>query len=274
MNAIARGVKGLARSLDSAAGRTVYGNTNAFSRNLQGQMDEWVSRRNSSVTLSSGSGVVADELRREGCAFLPELYPQSILAPLKDEFEQGIEDPSVSDADDKYMLDGTPCRWTMRNAQKAMPSLGALMTPELIGYLEDYYKSHFQVIRAISYRNYSVAEEIADQGIYANLWHCDNRRPSLMKLMLCLSDVTADDGPLHVLTKGRTRAVINAGFINRRELGGAAEMIDDPNHVIRLIGDSGTGLLCNLNSCMHKAGVPKPGHKRDLIQNYLSSIEY
>lgn len=251
---------------DVGMGKALFGNSNRLSLNLKGYLDELNSKTPQTLDTNLQYLSGARKLRKSGCSFLVNTYPKEIMSPIVSEFNVAIEDESLSEASDKHLYNGKFLRWTIRDARKVIPSLEKLMTDELKGTLEQYYQGHFNVIRVVAYRNYHVPNKLAEEGIYSNLWHCDARRPSLIKLMLNVSDVGKNDGPLHVLSKEKTRRMMKLGFKNRRELGGAALEIEEAEGLVKLTGVSGTGLLCNLNACLHKAGVPETTRKRDLIQ--------
>ena len=121
-------------------------------------------------------------------------------------------------------------------------------------------------MQVVAYRNYAVPAGIAEGEIYSSNWHCDARRPSLLKLMLNISDVTDQDGPFHVVSRQRTRTLLTMGFKNRHDYGLPDDVMEDPQHVVKLVGPSGTGMLCCTYRCLHRAGIPAPGRHRDLLR--------
>jgi hypothetical protein len=56
------------------------------------------------------------------------------------------------------------------------------------------------------------------------------------------------------------------GFENRKKYNLSEEILEDENYVFKGIGESGTSYLGNTEVCLHKAGTPKLGHQRDILQ--------
>ena len=244
-------------------GRRVFGNTNTLTMNLNGVWDE--KRAAGGLFRGKPRNADAKALRHDGCVILSKRIPDATMASLRAEYDAAVNDPECYKVDDKYKTATGDVRRTISNARRFMPSIEGVLTDEIKDVIEAYYGGGFQVVRVEAYRNKHVPDEVAEKGIYANLWHCDARRPSLIKLMLNINDVGDDGGPLQLLTVSRTRQMLKMGYKTRYEYGACTDVIDDPDHVVALVGSSGTAMLCNTDRCLHKAGVPAKGRHRDLL---------
>ena len=60
------------------------------------------------------------------------------------------------------------------------------------------------------------------------------------------------------------------GYKNRNNYNLPTEVLENEKYMWKATGDVGTALMCNCNLGMHKAGIPNPGHYRDLIQFQLA----
>jgi len=61
------------------------------------------------------------------------------------------------------------------------------------------------------------------------------------------------------------------GFRNRHRYNLSKDVLEDPNHVVKAIGPTGTAMLCNTELCLHRAEIPEEGHFRDIIQFQFGS---
>ena len=56
------------------------------------------------------------------------------------------------------------------------------------------------------------------------------------------------------------------GFKSRANYNLSEQVLEDENYVFKGIGSPGTTYLANTELCLHRAGTPKIGHHRDVIQ--------
>ena len=56
------------------------------------------------------------------------------------------------------------------------------------------------------------------------------------------------------------------GFKGRHDYGLPIEVVEDPKHVVKLVGPPGTAVLCNPQLCLHRADIPAKGQIRDIIE--------
>ena len=148
-----------------------------------------------------------------------------------------------------------------------LPELKELIDQSVRDQIEAYFGSYFRVHRVVSWRNYHVpTTEKNGAEVYSDFWHFDQRSIDFAKLFVNISDVTEDDGPFHILSRGRSKELLQKGFKNRKDYGLSDAEMNNPEYVVKATGPSGTGLYCNTELCFHRADIPKPGRQRDIVQ--------
>ncbi len=263
---IARPIGRPLKRLNERLGRRIFGNTNTLALNLKGTWHIERCRLASGRIKARPTSIDVGRLKTSGCVQLPERLDPETMADIRAGFEDLIEKPEYYEADEKHGQDRTHMHRTISDAHLHIPAIARVLSPNLRAALEQYYGAYFDVMQVVAYRNYAVPAEFAERGIYSNNWHCDARLPSLLKLMLNISDVTDQDGPFHVVSRERTRTLLTMGFRNRHDYGLPGDVMEDPQHVVKLTGPPGTGMLCCTYRCLHRAGVPASGRHRDLLR--------
>jgi hypothetical protein len=251
--------------IDNILGRKIYGNTNPFSKNLRGNMDIYISRAGTTRDRPRQYNDIAMNFKKHGCAMIAEHIPRDVVANIAKQHAKLIEDPSIYHLREDHKLSTGHARRTIYDAGLHIKGIDEFFTRELRELVEDCYKSYFDIMQVRTHRNYYVDKDVAARGIYSNKWHCDARKPSIYKIMTNLSDVTEQDGPFHIITKPRTRELLECGYIDRNNYGNAGKYIDDEKYIEKLVGPQSTAMICNTNECLHKAGRIEKGHYRDLM---------
>lgn len=242
-------VGSIKRKIDRDAGKTLFGNLAGLENNLKG------------MKLKSKSS----EFEKQQFLKLGQPIKKEIIKKIKDRFELIIEDDKFSKIGSEF--EGKTYMRNLKNPEKDIPEISHVLTDEIINILEEYYHGNFKVNRVESWRNYGVPEELSkNQEMFSNFWHCDNRRTDFTKLFINLSYVTEEDGPFHIVSQSRTKKLLKMGFENRKNYNLSEEILEDENYVFKGIGESGTSYLGNTEVCLHKAGTPKLGHQRDILQ--------
>lgn len=142
----------------------------------------------------------------------------------------------------------------IKNYQRVL-DVYADVIPVVEPILRAYFGSWFYVRDVYCYRTQPVP---AAQGSYQ--WHRDNYPPGSMKVMVYLTDVEPEDGPLTVA------AGSHAGF--EPSLGRVGDRYEDAFVRERFslkdcVGPRGTVILFN-NNAIHRATDPRRGH-RDVV---------
>ena len=89
-----------------------------------------------------------------------------------------------------------------------------------------------------------------------------------LKLFINVSDVDRNNGPLHVVSKKKSKQLFKILKYQDRN-----NYEDDKNiDYIKHIGESGSMFICNTTQCFHRAGVPKDEFFRDMITLTLVAI--
>ena len=154
----------------------------------------------------------------------------------------------------------------------AIPDAAELLSPELVAAMQSCIGSNFSLEDIFLTRNFHVDPAINSKyEILSDRWHFDHQYPDGFSLFVCLSSVTKDDGPFHVISAEDSRDLLtNKGFDaslrTKSPTGGIpVQAFEDKRSFTRLVGQPGTMLLCHTSYCLHRAGVPEPDHVRDMM---------
>ena len=232
------------RRVDDLLSKAVYGNLAGFSQNR---------------AVRKSPNAADGDLSTKGFSLWSGIDP-SRLARVRDRYNEIIVDPAHSDfltAGAKPAKAGQPVyRYLVRDA-----------------FLRNHYRGAYHLHSVAMWRTTNVPAEIAEtQPPYSLKWHNDHHTVDTLKLFILLSDVTEDDGPFHFLSLEQTKRVIRRGFRDRHNYGIPLSEIEDRRHLHRLIGPVGTAAFCNTTVCLHKAGVPKSGRTRDILQFRFEAV--
>ena len=161
----------------------------------------------------------------------------------------------------KITASGSPV--IKHNAWKTVKDEIAVIANELIPVAEkDYYGCNLRCDKIYIYRNVHTTKPISSW-----LYHYDNNPPTVLKLMIYLTDVDDDSyAPIETvptLTYEPTRlgtekwkSAPNNSRVPESEI--------DKNEVVRYYGKAGTTVLFYPNT-VHRATVPGPGKYRDVL---------
>jgi hypothetical protein len=252
--------------VDNYLSKFIFKNSAGLKNNLRGrktarEMEKI--RKTYRVSFKTDPNVLKFE--QVGHVFLGNIYDDSLIKEIAERFNSIIENPDFSFV--RSQFEGQVFSRQIRLVHKNIPQIKKLLSQKVIELFESYYKTPIKVIDVYAWRNYHVPAEIAEKHeMFSSYWHCDGRDTTWTKLFVYLTDVTLEDGPFTVQSIDRTKELMKMGFVNRREPGISNEILEDPNHVTKYTGKSGATLAANTTVCLHKAGIPAPGHYRDLIQ--------
>ena len=240
--------------LDRQLCHTLLGHGAGIKQVIRGHLD-----KNQATKLTKPMGDKATELSVHGFTTLGKYYDDDLIQRIRDEYEACLKD------EDKY-LKPNDWRYGILFPQKNMPSTRELITREIINIIEEHYQTYVRVSTIQCWRNVGPPEGVDTSRMFSNSWHFDYASTSIIKLFVCLSDVGEDDGPFHIYPIRQTKELVRMGYKTRENYAGAADYIEQHDNLIRLTGLGGTAALCNTEINLHKAGVPKYGHHRDMIQ--------
>lgn len=212
----------------------------------------------------------ARQIRRSGYTRLAKPYAADLIEPVRMKYLKYIEDERFSQPRaHSYLLErGLWFSRSIVDPGRQIPEIAGLLTPEVRELVAACYGSHFDIVGANLWRNYHASDEVRQwkNQVYSNNWHCDDQRSDQLTLFINLSQVTEDDGPLHLLSRQRTRNLMRRGYRSRGNYGLPETVLEDARHVIRHVGPVGSAVLCNTTLCLHRAGVPAENHVRDIME--------
>jgi hypothetical protein len=217
------------------------------------------------------------QLKELGYASRPTLYAPALMETIRARFAVGIEDKSLYCHQNNTGYKGpADVNRAFNMPMKVIPELKDLIDDMVVDQMEAYFGSHFQVFRVVCWRNYHVPAQYLSPGVevYSNNWHFDQRTTDIAKLFVTVSNVTEDDGPFHIISRQRSRQILQMGYGHRKNYGSIPQAeLENPKYVVKATGPSGTGLFCNTELCMHRADIPKEGHQRDMVQfQFIPSV--
>ena len=263
---IRQAIYDLRTSADYALGRVVFGNANRVTINARG-FASLLRHRFLSVYQQDNRSMIADpaRLRRSGfCPATRSLDP-ALVGHIQARFCELVKAGEYA-PDTHNTRNGVLYRYHVGRLHRKILEVCDLLTEDVIRTVSAYYGNGFQVFDTSAWRIVGPPPDAIVQGMMASTWHCDNRPPDLLKLFINLSHVSPDDGPLHVKTRAQTRRVMQAGYKGRLEYNNAEAFIDTEDQVARLVGPPGTAMFANTELCLHRAGIPQPGHVRDIME--------
>lgn len=150
---------------------------------------------------------------------------------------------------------------------KSIPEIFNFMTPKIQSILEDYFNSSVLVHETSFRRTFHIPQDVLDAGeVYSNHWHCDTCPISEIAMFVILSDVTPDDGPTAIIDRAATREMIGRGYKDRRDLATLIDYFEDNPAKAEMTGQAGTVLIAETSNCLHRAGVPAKGRRRDWLE--------
>lgn len=138
---------------------------------------------------------------------------------------------------------------------------------EILKDIRAYFNSNIYLGHAMITRNYNYNPDKGES--YSSYFHCDGYLNTYFKILINLSDVTEDMGPIHVINKIDTKKDVGLFKYNTRNYKKERNI----NSKIFVNNSKfGEGLLISTTDCLHKAGIPKEGKYRDML--YLIFCAY
>jgi hypothetical protein len=260
--------------------RPLFGTDASLQAVLKGRLALRRNRRLAGVRVPAAHADVVRRMDDIGFAELGRPYDASLLRAIAGDFERITSDDAAwkfryTSSGDIHSADGEAVRERLPDQMvhrdlidpvRRIPAIIELLDHRTVELIEACYRTHFRLTNVSYWRNYHVPPAIsrAREVGYSNYWHHDGHAVDTLKLFIVMSDVTEQDGPFHVLPKEDSRRIVRRSF-NRKEMGHGGPEID-ALQPFRLIGPAGTSALCNTTLCLHRAGIPAPGHQRDLLQ--------
>jgi len=251
----------LYNKIDFALGKKVYGSTVGFMNNFKNGKDI-LTKSNNKI---KNTYPELNFLIENGFTSFPSQYDESLIKNLQKKYQILMNDDNYSFTHSKS--EKHDFGRMIRDPSIVFPEISQLITKDVLALVSRYYNTNFTISNIQCARNYHVPIEIRkDFETFSNFWHQDKDPISQCKYFVYLSDVTEEDGPFHVLTKKRTKELINSGFGNRDENKISQKVLEDSQYLTKMMGPAGTSFFGCPPLCLHRAGDPEKGHFRDLIQ--------
>jgi hypothetical protein len=156
------------------------------------------------------------------------------------------------------------------DAWSDLDGVESLVTPRVRAIMEAYFGGHFEVAYIRAWRISYIAGLSEDTAVeaYSNQWHNDRFSTALVRFFVLLSDgVTRDTGAFRLHPIPSTKQIVRSGTYLRRDLvfGEARRALEDDSRVAYFEGDAGAACLANPQFVLHRAGIPRPGSSRDML---------
>jgi hypothetical protein len=207
-------------------------------------------------------------LRENGYVLLRGAYDRGLVDRIRAQYVALLDDANHSAFNGPRIKEASRA---VIDPAHLIPEIRELLTPEVCRCLRGYYGAHFGVKSVRAWRILPVPNVSAAQDVYSNLWHSDPFPVTGLRLFVLLSDgVTRETGATCLHPVASTKAIMRSGYFRRRLIVGKAKrLINDPSRTVYFEGGLGDACICNVQTCLHKAGVPKPGTSRDIIQFHI-----
>jgi hypothetical protein len=208
----------------------------------------------------------AQDLTRLGYARLKISYDAGLIDRLSKDLDRAINDPQKSAPSNQAQERKHPeASRSLLNPLETIPDLALLIDDNVRNVLWSYFGGHFQWTQTVVYRTFNIPDE--SKEVYSNIWHFDRLHTAYLQLFVYLSpNVTAEEtGAFRIHSRSSSREILRKGFLHRRIMTKSARrMLDDPSRVDCIEGVAGTAFITANAWCLHRAGVPKPQHHRDV----------
>ena len=258
--------------------RMVFGNYAGVSNNV-GPKRELARLQRSYRQAVPLNGHVADAiaadaafLREQGYLVLRQPIDRALMEPIQQQYRAVIEDPRYSTAPSTPV----PTYRSLVDPMRHMPGLRFLITEDIRRMLVAHYGCHFRIKHVRAWRTYHVPNVALGQEVYSNTWHTDQFPVTSLRLFVYLSDdVTRETGAFQFQPRPETEEIVRSpGYLSRAWIYGRARALaQDPSRVRYLEGGLGSACFCNVQLCLHRAGVPKAGALRDIAQFYIEPAD-
>jgi hypothetical protein len=257
--------------------RLRYGNDAGFVNNTRAGR-ELRRLRHASPAGSKDADVnaAARMLNHEGWLKIDSTADESVITRVRSRYEELIVDADASiDLGFGARVDAVR---HIIDPMAQIPELGALFDERVADVVRAAYGTHFAVYAVRVWRTIHIPDgELVRRGrfrrarpvsVMANLFHNDEHPVSTLKYFVQLTpDVGAETGALRVIPIRSTRRIVRGGYLRPDAVfGPARRLLATNDDVVVFDGAPGSGLLCNSERCLHRAGIPKAGFERAMIQ--------
>lgn len=245
---------------DRNAGHKFYNNAAPLRANIAGQIALKRAKNQSGFQLPAKKDPDVSEFKHLGVP-----YEEETIERVKKQYDKVIEDENHSSKVEhngdvySYRLDSPDFDFA-----EHIPAFADLLNDEVIEVIQESYGTYFKPVRVAAFRNFHVPQEVREKSdVYANRYHADAHTIDHLKLFVYLDDTTEADGPFHVIPAQESSEIVTMDSFEHK---GDSEVVEEKVTPIKFTGPAGSAALVNVSLQEHRAGIPEPGHSRDLIQ--------
>lgn len=250
----------LSNGISMQASRYTFGNNAGLEQNLTGQWELWRAKRDKQHGITPKDAESAATYWKNGFVQVPGHYEPKRFSRLQERARALIDATPLDDG--SYIIPVVDAR-----LQKEMPEIYDLVDDRILSLVEAIYRSPVELYSALIWRTQPVPpEELARTEPYSNHWHNDSGKVSNVALFVTLTDIAPVHGPMHFVTRRRTRELMRMGYWHRNDYGIQEKILEDEAHISLFTGAPGTALLLSPSLCLHRAGTPQPGYTRDMAR--------
>ena len=133
---------------------------------------------------------------------------------------------------------------------------------KIVNYIEQESDLKFGILDAIIYRNYG-AEDLNHLKISGD-WHFDRRPTDWIRIFVALSNINYENGPLTYINRNDSLIHVLENGYGRDKI--SQFEIENSYNVKYFTGNAGEAIIADVQKVLHKAGIPKAGFTRDMLQ--------
>lgn len=247
-----------------AISRRVYGNLSGFRQNLYGSIHtsyhRLTARPAEAATLEPETRAQARQLRRNGAFMVSGWLDPEVVARIGKRVLELARTEGNHHSEYMTVLEG-------QHLAKNAPEIFEVYNPKVRAFVEAYFGGPF-LVNSTSFRlTRHVPDEVVKKGeVYSDHWHTDSGPTSVLAMFVLLKDLAPDGGPTAALEIPATKAVVRGGYTSRKDSGEILRQIEESPSKLEMVGPAGTLLFVNVARCLHRAGIPAPGHEREWLQ--------
>ena len=153
------------------------------------------------------------------------------------------------------------------NVKQIIKSIILIDCKNVLDDLKKYYNSNIYLGHALITRNFNYDPSKGES--YSSYFHCDGYLYTYFKILINLSDVDSNMGPMQIINKKNTKKNINIFKYSSRNYTKQKKINSE---IFINTSPVGNGLLVSTPQCLHKAGIPKKNFYRDML--YLIFCAY
>jgi hypothetical protein len=257
--------------------RFVCGNDAGLSNNVSGRIELRRLRRSVRVQAwAASTRGAAEQLNRAGFVGLDTDADSATLGRIRARYDELITDPDASI--DLGMGSRPDAVRHVIDPVARIPEIASLFTDRVADVIRAAFGTECAISSVRLWRTIHIPDhDLTRRGrvrsscpvsVMANTFHNDEHSLASLKYLVQLTpDVTADTGAFRIIPVDATKRIVRTGFL-RPDLvvGPARRRLEAAEDVVVFDGPPGSGLLCNTERCLHRAGIPKAGSERAMIQ--------